>query len=305
MTEDSVLFIGVGRMGALMAARLADSGVRLAVVDLAEAALAPFRARGIPAATTAAGLPGDIVITMLPTDAHVREALLGPQGALAGAPRAVVVDMSTAAPAGIVGLAQELAPRGIAVLDAPVSGGMAGARAGTLTAMCGGAPEVFARVRPLLERMCGTVIHVGPVGSGHVIKALNNYLSAATLWSATEALIIGQRLGLDPQVMLKVWSAGSGKSHATEVKLPNHVLTGTYDFGQTLELFCKDIAIAADLAHRADTQTPTLDALLATWSAARDRLGGQADITAIARLIGQSALGAGSMFDAGSDDPES
>jgi 3-hydroxyisobutyrate dehydrogenase len=297
MSKDSVLFIGAGRMGGLMAARLADHGVRLAVVDLAEETLAPFRARGIPVATAAANLPGDVVITMLPTDRHVREALLGPQGALSGAPRSLVVDMSTAAPASIVALADELAPRGIAVVDAPVSGGMAGARAGTLTAMCGGTPEGFARVQPLLALMCGEVVRVGPVGSGHVLKALNNYLSAATLWTATEALIIGQRLGLDPQVMLKVWSAGSGKSHATEVKLPNHVLTGTYDFGQTLELFCKDISIAVDLAARAKTETPALEALLATWSAARDALGGQEDITAIARMIGASARGAGSMFD--------
>ncbi len=294
---DSVLFIGAGRMGGLMAARLADHGVKLSVVDLAEAALAPFRARGIPVATTAAGMPGQVVITMLPTDAHVRAALLGPEGALAGEPRAVVVDMSSAAPAAIVALAEELAPGGIAVLDAPVSGGMAGARAGTLTAMCGGAPDAFARVRPLLALMCGEVVRVGPVGSGHVLKALNNYLSAATLWTATEALIIGQRLGLDPPTMLKVWSAGSGKSHATEVKLPDHVLTGRYDFGQTLDLFCKDISIAIDLAARAGTETPALEALFANWSSARDTLGGQEDITAIARMIGASARGAGSMFD--------
>ena len=296
MTMDSVLFIGAGRMGGLMAARLADSGVPLAVADLSEEALAPFRERGLPVAAQAAGLPGSIVITMLPTDRHVRAALLGEGGACTRLPREVVIDMSTAAPASTLALANDLGGQGTAVLDAPVSGGMAGARAGTLTAMVGGAPDAFARVSPLFDRMCGEVIHVGPVGSGHVIKALNNYLSAATLWSATEALIVGERLGLDPAVMLKVWSAGSGKSHATEVKLPNHVLTGTYDFGQTLELFCKDISIAVDLARRAEAQTPTLEALLAFWSAARDRLGGQEDITAIARLIGDSRLGGESML---------
>ena len=285
---DTVLFIGAGRMGALMAERLAAAGVKLAVVDVAEEALAPFRARGVPVAATGADLPGAVVVTMLPTDRHVRAALLGEGGACTKVPRAVVVDMSTASPASTIALAGELGAQGTLVLDAPVSGGMAGARAGTLTAMVGGEAEAFARVRPLLALMCGEVVHVGPVGSGHVLKALNNYLSAATLWSATEALIVGQRLGLDPQVMLKVWSAGSGKSHATEVKLPNHVLTGTYDFGQTLELFCKDIGIAADLARRAHAETPTLDALLALWSAARDRLGGEQDITAIARMLAES-----------------
>ncbi|PZQ82815.1 MAG: hypothetical protein DI549_10170 [Ancylobacter novellus] len=296
MSGDSVLFIGAGRMGGLMATQLADAGVELAVADLSEEALAPFRARGIPVGRHAADLPGSVVVTMLPTDAHVREALLGEGGACTRQPRAVVVDMSTASPASTLALAAELGDRA-QVLDAPVSGGMARARARTLTAMVGGDAEAFAWVNPLLAHMCGEVIHVGPLGSGHVIKALNNYLSAATLWSASEALIIGQRLGLDPAVMLKVWSAGSGTSHATQVKLPDHVLTGTYDFGQTLTLFCKDISIAADLARRAQVETPTLDALFAFWSAARDRLGGQADITAIARLIGESGHAPGSMLD--------
>lgn len=295
MTQDSVLFIGAGRMGGLMAARLAERGVPLAVADLSEEALAPFRERGITVATRPAALPGEIVITMLPTDAHVRAALLGPGGACEGSARQLVVDMSTSAPAGTVALAEDLAGRGIEMVDAPVSGGMAGARSGSLTAMCGGTVNSVARVQGLLGLMCSAVLRVGPVGSGHIVKALNNYLSAATLWSATEALIVGRRLGLDPEMMLKVWSTGTGRSHATEVKLPNHVLTGTYDFGQTLELFCKDIAIAADLARRSDTPTPTLDALLATWSAARDTLGGQADITAIARLIGDSGLGLGAL----------
>lgn len=298
MSGDSVLFIGAGRMGGLMAARLADAGVELAVADLSDEALAPFRARGIPVSHRAADLPGSVVVTMLPTDAHVREALLGEGGACTRHPRAraVVVDMSTASPASTLALAAELEGRA-SVLDAPVSGGMARARAGTLTTMVGGEREAFARVRPLLAFMCGEVIHVGPLGSGHVIKALNNYLSAATLWSASEALIVGQRLGLDPAVMLKVWSAGSGTSHATQVKLPDHVLTGTYDFGQTLTLFCKDISIAADLARRAEVETPTLDVLFAFWSAVRDRLGGQEDITAIARLISESGHGQGSMLD--------
>lgn len=286
---DSVLFIGAGRMGGLMAARLADSGVPLAVADLSEEALAPFRARGLPTAANGADLPGDIVITMLPTDRHVRDALVGPGGACATIPRAIVVDMSSAAPASTVALAGDLAALGTQMLDAPVSGGMAGAREGTLIAMVGGDKAAFARTRPLMEVMCGAVFHLGPVGSGHIVKALNNFLSAATLWTATEALIVGTRLGLDPDAMLKVWTAGSGKSHATEVKLPRHVLTGTFDFGQSLDLFCKDIGIAADLARRADTETPGLDALIALWGAARDRLGGGADITAIAKMLDPDA----------------
>jgi 3-hydroxyisobutyrate dehydrogenase len=283
--DDSVLFIGAGRMGGLMAERLLAAGARLSVADLSEAAVAPFRDRGCPVGPTGASLPGDVVVTMLPTDVHVRAALLGPGGAIGAVPRAVVIDMSTASPGATADLARDLAGHGVAMLDAPVSGGMASARTGRLTAMVGGERAVFERCRPVLDAMCTAVTLVGPIGSGHVVKALNNYLSAATLWTASEALVIGSRLGVDPATMLQVWTAGSGRSHATEVKLPNHVLTGRYDFGQTLELFCKDIAIASDLAGRAGLDAHGLAAIEALWNAARRTLGGPQDITAVARMM--------------------
>lgn len=283
--DESILFIGVGRMGGLMAERLRAAGWSLAVADLSEDAIRPFREKGIPAAATGADLPGRVVVTMLPTDTHVRAALLGPDGAVGRVPREVVIDMSTAAPGPTVALARDLADHGVTLIDAPVSGGMAGARDGSLTAMAGGDPEVFARCRPVIEAMCASVTHLGPVGSGHIVKALNNVLSAATLWTASEALVIGARLGVDPETMLKVWTAGSGRSHATEVKLPRHVLSGRYDFGQTLALFCKDIAIATDLAETAGIVAPGLTAVERLWQHARDELGGQGDITAVVRLL--------------------
>jgi 3-hydroxyisobutyrate dehydrogenase len=285
---DSVLFIGVGRMGRPIAERLAASGVALAVADLAEEARRPFSGRGLASAAHGADLPGEVVMTMLPTDRHVREALLGTDGALARRPRTAVIDLSTASPAATRELAAELAGRGIGFIDAPVSGGMAGAEAGTLVAMVGGEPETFESCRPLLRCFCGHVTHVGPAGSGHVVKALNNFLSAVTLWSTSEALIIGERLGLDPAAMLSVWTAGTGRSHASEVKLPRHVLTGRYDFGQTLELFCKDIGIASALAAEADVETPALDRIVEAWARLRDETGRQEDITTVARYLAKS-----------------
>lgn len=288
---DSVLFVGVGRMGGPMAHRLAEAGVALAVADVAEEALEPFARRGLPVAKHGADLPGDIVMTMLPTESHVRAALLEPGGACATWPRRAVIDMSTVSPDSTVALAGALAERGVAFLDAPVSGGMAGARDGTLVAMVGGAAEVFERCKPLLLHFCAEATRVGPTGSGHIVKALNNFLSAVTLWTASEALTIGTRLGLEPQAMLEVWTKGSGRSHATEIKLPRHVLTRGFDFGQSLELFCKDIGIAAALAQSSETATPGLDAILEIWRNARDVLGGQEDITAIARLLEASRRG--------------
>ncbi|WP_162292595.1 NAD(P)-dependent oxidoreductase [Hartmannibacter diazotrophicus] len=289
----SLLFIGVGRMGSLMAGHLVDSGYDVALADLSPEALEPFAASGCPTATTAADLPGDIVITMLPTDAHVREALLGENGALASRKRQTVIDMSSVSPEATRSLAAELATYGTTLLDAPVSGGMAGAKTASLIGMVGGEPDVFAACQPILEAMCSKVIHVGPVGSGHVVKALNNYLSAATLWTATEALTVGTRLGLDPARMLEVWTAGSGRSHATEVKLPDHVLTRSFDFGQSLKLFCKDIGIASDLAAKAGAETPALDALKALWEGARDSIGPEADITRIASMMEAMQKGSG------------
>jgi len=284
---EGVLFIGLGRMGGPMAMRLAAAGVALSVADISAAAREPFQNRGIAAAASGAALQGDIVITMLPSDVEVRAALLGTAGACATLPRRTVIDMSSAAPAATVAMAAELAGRNVALLDAPVSGGMAGARDGSLTAMVGGDPAIFARHVALLEMMCRQVFHVGPVGSGHAVKALNNYLSAASLLSATEALAIGARLGLDPAAMVAVWNAGSGRSHATEVKLPRHVLTRRFDFGQSLELFCKDIAIAGALADQAGVPAPALAAVLETWRLASAALGPRHDITEIMRLLEQ------------------
>jgi 3-hydroxyisobutyrate dehydrogenase len=282
----SVLFIGAGRMGTPMAMRLADAGVALAVADVSPAALHDFEARGVAVAGSGADLPGEVVITMLPDDAAVRDALLGPGGACLSRPRRFVIDMTSASPAGTRALSAELAAMGIALLDAPVSGGMAGAREGSLACMVGGAVADFDACRPLLDLMCGKVFHVGPAGSGDVVKALNNYLSAASLWASCEALAIGTRLGLDPAAMLAVWNAGSGISHATSVKLPRHVLTGRFDFGQSLALFCKDIGIAAALAADAGVEAPGLASVLAQWREACSALGEAEDITGVARMFG-------------------
>jgi 3-hydroxyisobutyrate dehydrogenase len=283
---DTVLFIGVGRMGGPMAMRLREAGVPLAVADLSEDALAPFRALGVPAAATGCDLPGSVVISMLPTAAHVREALLGEAGAGRGSqPRQTVIDMTSATPAATVKLGRELGALGIGLMDAPVSGGTAGALAGTLTAMVGGERAAFDRHEALLERMCATVRFVGPLGAGHTLKALNNYLSAVTLWSSCEALLIGTRLGLEPRAMLEVWSHGSGRSHAVDFKLPRHVLTRSFDFGQSLELFCKDIGIAVDLAREAGVTAPALAAADANWHLAKSSLGSAEDITSVMKLL--------------------
>ena len=281
----SVLFIGAGNMGGPMATNLANAGVTLAVADLSQRALEPFAARGIATATSASELPGDVVVTILPTDRHVRDALLGPGGALSKRDRKAVIEMTSAAPTATKLLASELAERGIPLLDAPVSGGVAGARGATLTTMVGGDAEVFATYRPLLSLMCRNVRHVGPVGSGHTLKALNNFLSGASLWATCEALLIGVKAGLDPKTMVEVIKTSSGQTNALDTKVVKSVLPRTFDYGFSMRLISKDISIAARLARELDVPAPILSQVEEHWMLAKLQLGEDADFSAVMKLL--------------------
>jgi 3-hydroxyisobutyrate dehydrogenase len=282
---ETVLFIGVGRMGGPMARRLHAAGVKLAIADLSETALKPFAELGLHTSRFPDEMAGRVVITMLPTDVEVRQAMTGERGALKGEKREVLIDMSSSAPSATRALAEELAARGVAMLDSPVSGGVARARSGELTTMTGGDAEVFARYRPLLAHMCREIRHVGPVGAGDTMKALNNYLSAAALWASCEALLIGARAGLDPSLMVDVWKSSTARSHAVEVKIPAAVLGRSFDYGFTLGLMAKDLTIAARLARSLDMPAPLLAATEEHLLFAREALGHDADLTSLIRLL--------------------
>ncbi|GAC1594868.1 MAG: hypothetical protein NVS3B28_25850 [Candidatus Velthaea sp.] len=280
----SVLFIGLGNMGAPMATRLADAGYPLAVADLRADARAPFEQRGITTAERPAALLGDVVITMLPTDRHVHEALFSDGGALLK-PRKIVIDMSSSAPRGTLEIATALAERKIYFLDSPVSGGVPRAKTGELTAMVGGEAATIAEHRELLETMCANVRRVGDVAAGVTMKALNNFLSASAMWAACEALVAGAKAGLDPSTMIDVWSTSTGRSHAVDVKVRKAVLPRTFDYGFALGLMAKDLGIAADIARQNDVAAPMIAQMQATFALAADALGPQADLTMIHTLI--------------------
>ena len=197
---------------------------------------------------------------MLPDGNAVREAILGWAGggiAAALKPGAVVLDMSSSDPVGTQTLAQDLAPAGIRVIDAPVSGGITRAETGTLSLMVGGQDEdAFAQVRPVLETLGERIFRTGPLGSGHAMKALNNFLGASAYTAAVEALAIGKEFGLDPAVMLNVVNSSTGRSFNTEVVLKNDVITGRYGTGFALGLLAKDVGIAADLAESVGVPAP-------------------------------------------------
>jgi 3-hydroxyisobutyrate dehydrogenase len=286
VTATQLGFVGLGNMGAPMSQRLVEAGHRVRGYDVSEPARAALAAAGGEAAATLGEAAADagLLILMLP-DSRVVEQVIGDEALLAAlVPGTIVVDMSSSEPAATRALAARLDARGVELVDAPVSGGVTGAVAGTLTIMVGGSNAAVARVRPVLETF-GTVVHAGPVGSGHAIKALNNLLSATHLWITAEAMAAGQRFGLDPEVMLSVFNSSSGRSGSTESKWPKFVLTGRYDSGFGLRLMLKDMRIAVGLAEQLGTPSVLGADAVELWARAAEDLPERADHTEVAKWV--------------------
>lgn len=281
-------FVGIGRMGTPMAECLIKAGWKVRVFDLRAGALAPFAGReGATVAANAddAARGAGLVITMLPDGKAVRDAVMG-QGGLASAmePGAVLADMSTSYPLETTALGEALAGRGIRLVDAPVSGGVWRAELGRLTIMAGGEAEVIDRIAPALATM-GTIYRTGRLGSGHAMKVLNNYLSASGLAAACEAVAIGRRFGLDPDVMADIFNVSTGKNNATEVKLKQQVNNAKYGSGFTMGLMAKDLSLAAALAFDMGVNAKGLADCAALYARAVGTLGGGADHTEVMKLI--------------------
>ena len=280
-------FVGLGNMGWPMA-HLLDPHYSLTVLDaradVAESFAGEHRASATtdPAALAAAS---DAVITMLPNGDIVREVTLGDGGLAAGlAPGSVLLDMSSSAPLGTRQLAEDLEPQGVALVDAPVSGGVAGARGGSLAIMVGGDPDEIARCRPVLEHLGRVIYEMGGSGTGHAMKALNNYCSAAALSSACEALIVGDRMGLEPATMVDVLNASSGRSAATQGKIAEEILSRDFSAGFTISLMAKDVGIAGGLAEGLGLEAPILARTRDLWKDAAELLGDTAGVTEIVKL---------------------
>jgi 3-hydroxyisobutyrate dehydrogenase len=285
----AVGFVGLGRMGTPMVRRLAAAGVAVHGYDTApRPELAHVVTQVEKAPQVAEGVP--VVVLMLP-DSDVVDAVVHGAGLLdALAPGTVLVDMGSSEPLRTRALAEQVAGRGAVLVDAPVSGGVSGATAGTMTIMVGGPEDVVAPLVPLFG-VLGRMRHVGPVGAGHALKALNNLMSAAHLLASSEALLAGQRFGLDPAVMLEAVNGSSGRSGSTENKWPNFVLPGTFDSGFALGLMLKDIRIALGLAEATGTPSALAARTVELWAEAAASLGPAADHTEIVRWLRQERGG--------------
>lgn len=251
-SKQKIAFIGVGAMGGVMVPHLKDFG-DIAIYDTnLERATEVASSIGATVTDSLSEVAGaDIVILMLPDSSIIDPFLRGtdsdPGLLTVMEPGSLVIDMSSSAPTSTIKNGSVAADRGIKFMDAPVSGGTAGASAATLSIMVGGAIEDFAAAEPLLGKMGKNVVYVGEIGSGHALKCLNNILAATCFQATAEVFTAGKKFGLDPNIMVEVMKNSSGSNFTLFNGFPDQVLTGKYDFGFQLKLMEKDVRLAMSL----------------------------------------------------------
>jgi 3-hydroxyisobutyrate dehydrogenase len=281
-----IAVVGLGNMGAPMATNLVRAGFRVTGVDV-DRVRAERWASAHDAAATAPGAAGDVadvagavdvIITMLPTGAEVREVLTA---AVAVGTREglVAIDMSSADPVGTRELGAELAAGGVRFVDAPVSGGVPRAENGTLAIMIGGDPDTIDVVRPVLRAMGDRLFDVGGLGNGHAMKCLNNFVAGTAFVACSEALAVGERFGLDPDVMFDVMNVSTARCFNTDLVMRQHVVSGRFASGFALGLLAKDVGIADSLAASMGADAPLADLVTARLDEACDALGSDVDHT--------------------------
>jgi 3-hydroxyisobutyrate dehydrogenase len=277
---EDVGFIGLGMMGQPMAMNLAAKQVPLTTLDAAGVTL-----EGVPVAADAAALAGAcrLIILMVPDSRAVAAVMGGLLPALQ--PGSLIIDMGSSEPGETRRWAMALAEKGCGMLDAPVSGSVPKARAGTLAIMVGGADADFARAEPVLRAMGEAIIRTGTIGSAHAMKALNNYVYAAGLLAVSEAAQMAEAQGLDLGIFAQVLNASSGRNIASETKLAQEIASRRYAGGFQLGLMRKDLETAGGIAAATGAEAPLLALLRARWTEALSAFGPRADNTEIHRFI--------------------
>lgn len=276
-------FIGIGTMGGPMAANLVKGGVELTVYDSNPDQVAAF-CKDHPSARAAQSLADiaaqDFVVTMLPTGQIVHDVLVQPSFFDTVRSGTVIIDMSSSEPTGTQALAKRFAAKGVAFIDAPVSGARPRALAGTLTIMIGGDDkDAIAKAKPLLAKMGERLFDTGGSGSGHAVKALNNFLGATAFAATSEAVLIAQRFGLDTRTLIDIVNVSTGRSFISDIVMKDHVLDEKFATGFALGLLAKDVKIAADLGAAVNLDAPLLRLVSERWAQARDAVGYNADNT--------------------------
>jgi 3-hydroxyisobutyrate dehydrogenase len=270
----TVGFLGVGTMGSAMAAQLAKAGHELILFDIdpsrADALADQFDSVRVAASPAEVGGNASVVITMLPSGREVRAVTLGEAGlAESLAAGALLIDCSSSEPWITRELGERLAERGVAMVDAAVSGGAVAANAADLVFMIGGSADDVARAQAVLRAIGQKMFHLGPLGSGHIMKAINNTITAAILVATGEGLLTGKAQGLDPEVMAQVLIESTASSWIARTHIARCILSRSFDEAFQLDLMVKDIGIAASLARQAELGLPVWDASQEVWRAAQ------------------------------------
>lgn len=283
-----IAFAGIGNMGWPMAANLVKAGFDVTVCDVVPGRAASFASEtGAKAAATQAEAAkgADCVVMIVPTSKQVGEAVEAMLQSLK--PGMLVIDMTSGQPGRTREIAAMLAGHGVAMIDCPVSGGVPRAKSGQLAIMVGGPAAEIDRAEPVLKAMGTSIYRCGDIGAGQAMKALNNLVSAGGYLIGVEALLIGQRFGLDPTTMVDVLNASSGMNNSTQKKFKEYVLSRRFDAGFGLDLMVKDLSIALEVGRETITPAPFSALCREMWLAASTSLGPGVDHTALAKMLEQ------------------
>lgn len=283
--NETLGFVGLGRMGLPMMTRLIAAGHSVIAYDASPQARQVAAKAGAEIAGSLRGVAdaADIVFLSLPTPDVMTQVVLGADGLSGGAKAALIVDLSTTGPHASRAVAAALQDVGKVLVDCPVSGGVAGAQKGTLALMVAAEEAEFTHLQPLLS-LIGRPMHVGQkAGMGQMIKVINNLISATALSISSEAMVLGVKAGLDPDVMIDVFNAGSGRNSATVDKIPNFVLDRSFGFGFALSLTAKDVRLCLEEAESLGVPMLLGSTVREMLGIARQRLGPDADMTEVIR----------------------
>lgn len=287
MAKPAIGFVGVGKMGTPMAGRLLDAGYTVMVFDLDENAVAELLAKGATAGKNAKQVADqtDIVLASLPSPQVLESVALGEDGVIQGSRAKLFIDISTTGPRVAARVAAGLRARNIAMVDAPVSGGLKGARNGTLAVMISGPDEACATATEVLK-VFGKIFQMGETpGAAQTMKLANNLLAAAALAVSSEAVVMGVKAGLDPKTMIDVINASSGRNSATEDKFPKSVLPRTFDFGFATGLSFKDVRLCVDEAEAMGVPMVVGSAVRQLLSVTNQMFGPDSDFTCMVKTV--------------------
>jgi 3-hydroxyisobutyrate dehydrogenase-like beta-hydroxyacid dehydrogenase len=281
-------FVGVGRMGGPMASRLLDAGYELCIYDVSPEAMKPFAERGAQIAASPAEVASqaEIVLVSLPTPDIVREVALGGNaGIINGSKVRLMVDLSTTGPGVASEVAGKLAERQIGWVDSPVSGGMTGAKAGTLAVMVSCSKKTLSEIEPIMKTF-GKLFYAGEKpGMAQTAKLANNLLAATAMVATSEAMAMGVKAGLDPKVLIDIINASSGRNSATQDKFPRAILPRTFDFGFATGLSYKDVRLCVEEAEAMGVPMVVGGAVREMLAITKARFGAESDFTHIAKLL--------------------